>query len=285
MPSIIDEIKHSRWAMLVPLALVFLGTFQGQLVRGLCLIAAVGVSIWILRDTELVKGNPEHSPKKRNRRTLVACLVLALVAALLFLGSNRLDQWAVASKIEKPKPDSSQVAITQQAISSPPANAPAVKPPAKPLKKHSSEPAPPQPTYSATNPTGSIINQGSTVDAQQTVNNFGPPPPVFALKLLKENVKLSENLYRTEYQLNVETKTAFPSLHVRAEGTGLGSGDITPCLEVNRVVAGGATGHLRDSTSGYGFCDTHAQDIRSGQYLIEVISATPTTVHLTYEPD
>jgi len=31
-----------------------------------------------------------------------------------------------------------------------------------------------RPTYSVTNPTGSIINQGSRVDAPQTVNNFAP---------------------------------------------------------------------------------------------------------------
>jgi len=33
-----------------------------------------------------------------------------------------------------------------------------------------------QPTYSVTNPSGSIINQGSKVDAPQTVNNFRPAP-------------------------------------------------------------------------------------------------------------
>lgn len=141
-----------------------------------------------------------------------------------------------------------------------------------------------QPTFSVTNPSGSIINQGSTVDAPQTVNNLGPPPPVFTLKLLRENVKLGENRYLTDYQLNVKGNT-IPSLHVRAEGLGLGFGDIPACLMVVRVTAGGGTGNSRDSTSGYGFCETHAQNLRSGQYLIEVVSATPTTVHLTYEPD
>jgi hypothetical protein len=173
---------------------------------------------------------------------------------------------------------------------------PAAKPPKKqprielnPLPTAKQEPNPSgpsvQPTYSVTNPSGSVINQGSAVNAPQTVNNFGPPPPVFTLKLLKENVKLSENQYQTDYQLDVETKTAFPSLHVRAEGAGVGTVNGTVCLTVLRIIAGAATGNHRDSTSGYGFCDTHAQNVRSGQYLIEVLSTTPTKVHVTYEPD
>jgi pimeloyl-ACP methyl ester carboxylesterase len=38
----------------------------------------------------------------------------------------------------------------------------------------------PQPTYSVTNPSGSIINQGSKVDAPQTINNYAPPRRVIS---------------------------------------------------------------------------------------------------------
>jgi hypothetical protein len=154
------------------------------------------------------------------------------------------------------------------------------KPEAKPKPKTEPNPTPPVGPIEQ----GACSNLQIGGSSNQATVNCGPPPPVFALKLLKENVKLSENSYRTDYQLDVKTKTAFPSLHVRAEG-GVGTADGTPCLMVLRVVAGGATGNHRDRTSGYGFCDVHAPDIRSGRYLIEVFSTTPTKVNLTYEPD
>ncbi len=50
----------------------------------------------------------------------------------------------------------------------------------KPKVEESKSKVPPspavQPTFSVTNPSGSIINQGSSVNAPQTVNNFAPPP-------------------------------------------------------------------------------------------------------------
>ncbi len=60
-----------------------------------------------------------------------------------------------------------------------PKAAPALPQPAESsAKEQSATPSVPtqQPTFIVTNPSGSIINQGSTVAAPQTVNNYGPPP-------------------------------------------------------------------------------------------------------------
>lgn len=102
MASLINRIKHPGWTMLVPLSLVFLGTFQGPLVRNLCLAAAALLSTWIFYGTELAKGSPEHSSEQRKRRTGAAFIIFILVAVGLSRAGDRIENWKMVHKTETP---------------------------------------------------------------------------------------------------------------------------------------------------------------------------------------
>jgi hypothetical protein len=85
---VVSKVKHSRWTMLVPLALVFVGSFQGSLVRALCLSLAVLIATWIFYDTELAKDKPAQ----RKWRTSEAFIVFVVLAVLIFWSSNILER-------------------------------------------------------------------------------------------------------------------------------------------------------------------------------------------------
>jgi hypothetical protein len=91
--------------MLVPIALLFGGSFSGSIVRAICLIAAAFVSTWIFYDTELAKGSPPHSSRKRKCLTGAALTIFILLALILFFGSNRFESWAMRPKKEPPTLD------------------------------------------------------------------------------------------------------------------------------------------------------------------------------------
>jgi hypothetical protein len=118
----------------------------------------------------------------------------------------------------------------------------------------------------------------------QTVN-CGPPPPQFTLKALKENVKIGENLYETDYGLDVQSASTIASLRVRAEAPNIAFNNVN-CLRVLAIRDNGImSGNSHDVSSGVGFCQTHAELISSGKYRIVLWSVKPDTFKVTYQPD
>jgi|ERR1700730_11012495 len=103
MAAFIAKIQHSRWTVLGPIGLLFVGSLTGSLLRAGCLIAAVLISIWIFYDTELAKGSPEHSLEQRRWRSGAAAVIFALIAVGAFIGADRVENWwSKQHKLETP---------------------------------------------------------------------------------------------------------------------------------------------------------------------------------------
>src|SRR5207249_6425968 len=60
-----------------------------------------------------------------------------------------------------------------------------------------------QPTFSVTNPSGSIVNQDSTVNAPQTVNNYGPTKLELDVERLRGLTKDLKSLFGKTVSLSV----------------------------------------------------------------------------------
>src|SRR5580698_651185 len=92
----VSKLNHSRWRMLAPLGLIVLASFTGNVVRIFCLVGAVGISIWIIYDTEVAKGadGARHSRRKHLGLTALAALILMIVAFGIFWASNRIESFA-----------------------------------------------------------------------------------------------------------------------------------------------------------------------------------------------
>jgi hypothetical protein len=97
---LVQKLRHSRWTLLSPFPLVILATFGPVLVRGVCIAIALGIAIWIIRDTELIKGSPESpiiTKAGRGWRTGIAAVIFLGMALVIFWGCNRIE-----ALIEKP---------------------------------------------------------------------------------------------------------------------------------------------------------------------------------------
>jgi hypothetical protein len=155
-------------------------------------------------------------------------------------------------------------------------------PPEAQEKKQSATPSVPaqQPTFSVTNPSGSVINQGSTINAPQTVNN-GPPPPQFELATVRESVKITENQYLTEFRLVVKAEQAVPYLFLRAEAS-----TISDRILFMPDKSGFSAVRQRNKQfqPESGFASTNVEGVAQGAYKIKVLTSQPEKVVLTYDP-
>ncbi len=158
--------------------------------------AATGV-LWLAFFTALFGVYRAEAILKTD--TLMRYLVLGCCAFGFAAGTVLLNRWMTSPKAPEistssqppeaqehlehgpSKPDSpiATVKPTDKAKAEPkhfpPASTGASKEQQKPAPKKDETPPAQQPAFSVTNPTGSIVNQGSSVTAPQTVNNFGPP--------------------------------------------------------------------------------------------------------------
>jgi len=124
-----QKLAHSKWTWLAPLALTIGGSFSGAVVRGLCLVVATGLSIWIFSDTELAKGTAEarQSNTIRVGRTILASVLAIGLAVGIFWVSNRLEAFgqnlaqakAKPATPSAPTPTPDQTAAQRQSSSAP----------------------------------------------------------------------------------------------------------------------------------------------------------------------
>jgi hypothetical protein len=123
---------------------------------------------------------------------------------------------------------------------------------------------------------GSIAQIGG-IGNQATINS-GPPPPVFELTTLQENIKVRENLYQTDFRLVVKTDTTIPFLYLRADA---------PSITDNIFMASEGTDsvtHKRSGPRGLGFLSTNVEGVSSGTYIINTYSTQPDKITLSYDP-
>lgn len=113
----------------------------------------------------------------------------------------------------------------------------------------------------------------------------GPLPPTITRKVLSENLRMADALFKTDYQLDISTTVPF-SLHVRAEAPDVGSTVRSEqCLAVYRQYDGNETSIMWDSATGLGFCEGHVHEATSGHYHVVVHTTKPETITLIYGPD
>jgi len=236
----------------------------------------------------------------------ISALTLVIVSHFKKASTSRPNYWRLAIPVvaiallmalpllvtEKSTTPGAQTAIVQQPNAPPPATK-KPKPQPTPVTSGRTRHKPSQPATQAPldqSPYVGHLEQGPCSNAQiggsgnQATVNCGPPPAVFTLTVLDENAKVSENLYQTDYQLKVQSSSAIPSLHVRAESPSIASTNMS-CLQVLAVHENYMSGNAHDYSRGAGFCETHAENVASGIYQISFLSTKPEKVNLTYQPD
>jgi hypothetical protein len=135
-------------------------------------------------------------------------------------------------------------------------------------------------------PVPPAITQGPCSNLQiggsnnQQTTNCVPAPPSIGLSLLRENVKVSDNLYRTDFRLVVMAEQTIPFLYLRAE-----SPHITNMI--NFVPENGkSSSHQKNGGYGEtGFYGTNVLGVSAGSYIVSTFSTQPENVILTDDPN
>jgi hypothetical protein len=225
----VQKINNPRWGWLVSLALIFVGSFSGWIIRGFCLALALILGVIIFYDTEIAKGRPDspHSKKKRLGRTGLAAAVMLVVAVFIFLGANRAETFAQqwhdntsenhATPANKPA-TATQVASTQaptippQTVPSQAAQITLAQNKRRKLKLNHPMSVPGTTTPSATLPFGaSIVNNAGKIGEVDlrgnAVHSFSPNATIVNNQPTGE-VKKVTGEKNTVDQLDDEDKTA-----------------------------------------------------------------------------
>jgi hypothetical protein len=185
-------------------------------VLGLVFAIFVSVSFLVTGIGFLIAGHRHNENSPPWRPKLQEGLAIgasgATLIVLISLGLIRLMPRKEIVKMD---------AMAFQRSEPPEKNAPVAKPVAKTreLKDPIIKTGHAQPTYSVTNPTGSIINQDSKVEAPQTIIN-GPPPIEVGQRMLSQN-KRSDGIYET--LIAITTSSSVPELYVEVRGRTMGS--------------------------------------------------------------
>lgn len=133
-------------------------------------------------------------------------------------------------------------------------------------------------TGSITQGPGSIAQVGGKGN-QATVFNFGPPRPQFELTTLRENVKVKEDLYQTDFRLVVKTESTIQFLFLRAEAQ-----SVTNNIFMVPEGVGISSTLKRNTRGGPGFISTNVEGVADGMYIISTFSTQPDKITLSYDP-
>jgi len=193
-------------------------------------VIAVAALVAMLDYFGLKPKQPLWGLAKPLNRNWKLAMMLGLVAAALGMsgyGFYRSLHPKIVEKltekiIEKPVP----IPCPESSKESKPAKSGTQSKPKVPSKAPESYPA-----FSVTNPSGSIINQGSTANAPQTVNNFGPPPAKITTWEQKpaQWQEAGGLVAETQLTLTIDHSTEIPAFAVKCD---------RPCRVRDAVVFG-----------------------------------------------